>query len=610
MAYNIKYKFRFESVNGTVYEVQLEEDGYSGSVIERPLGAAPVLRMQDGDSIRAVSCDLVLECQSDGEYVDLYTTDPFHYKVGIYRKNGSSLYHIWTGFVATEIYSEPDIAPPYDVRITATDGLGTLKEYTFEPVGSHTIRWHICELLKKTGDSTPTLLTASELCAAEDTVQNFMDKKQIDLDFLAGKTCYDVLNSLLSTFRWVLTRRTGSWLIVREVDAYIDSSGTLRVYQSIGSASTLATTLTSLNVGKTVGQMGVAQMWPIGFLTRRIVPAKRSVAVRAPFYFKNGYPKVSDDGWNVSGYSGYEQNAYFVSNGGYYNLGATNTATMDAMCGKLWQTKSILNFKTDFKVTVRVSKNNSVSSQYPQGVSWLAIHAEWNGTNEHIYYTSEDGWDANASSVGPHTDVTTTNPDHLAASTQEVSIVIPAPLVSTNGDLTIRIDGRLVEVYEITVEPSMFAGYEDILSVDNGARGTAPNLELCVCRLFESGFEHIDFYRALIWEHIVYTYATVDRPVYEFDDYLHRGYDFLSITALAYARENMAARIEVSGKLNNVYDSNCPMPPMFVKSHGIWALMKSYSWNMKEEEVDFVAVTLPSGTMTVESETIKGIPND
>ena len=257
-----------------------------------------------------------------------------------------------------------------------------------------------------------------------------------------------------------------------------------------------------------------------------------------------------------------------------------------------------------------MSKNNSYSSQFAQGVSWVAIHAEWNGNNEHIYYTPEDGWDASASSIGHTTDVRTTNPDHVAESTQEVSIVIPAPLVSTDGDLTIRIDGRLVEVYDITVEPSMIAGYEDVLSIDNGARGTAPNLELCVCRLFESSFEHIDFYRGLIWEHVVYSYATVDRPVYEFDDYLHVGYEFLSLTALAYAKENVSPRIEISGKLNNVYDSNCPMPPMFVKSHGIWALMKSYSWNMKEEEVDFVAVTLPAGVLYVESETIKGIPNN
>ena len=46
MAYNVKYRFRFGSVHGVVYEVRLLENGYSGSVIDRPLGRAPMIRMQ------------------------------------------------------------------------------------------------------------------------------------------------------------------------------------------------------------------------------------------------------------------------------------------------------------------------------------------------------------------------------------------------------------------------------------------------------------------------------------------------------------------------------------------------------------------------------------
>ena len=76
MAYNTKYRFRFDSCHGMTYEVRLLEDGYSGSVIDRPLGKSPVIRMQEADPFRPTSCDLYLECQTDGEYVDLYTTDP------------------------------------------------------------------------------------------------------------------------------------------------------------------------------------------------------------------------------------------------------------------------------------------------------------------------------------------------------------------------------------------------------------------------------------------------------------------------------------------------------------------------------------------------------
>ena len=132
MAYGTKFRFRFDSCHGTTYEVRLQEDGYSGSITDRPLGKAPVIRMQDSDPIRATTCELALECRVDGEYVDLYTLDPKQFKVEVRYKSGSSWPVVWSGFVATEIYSEPDIAPPYDVNITATDGIGVLKEYTFQ----------------------------------------------------------------------------------------------------------------------------------------------------------------------------------------------------------------------------------------------------------------------------------------------------------------------------------------------------------------------------------------------------------------------------------------------------------------------------------------------
>jgi hypothetical protein len=70
MAYGIKYKFRFEGTHDT-YEVQLLENGYYGNATKRPLGAAPVIHMQESDPFRATSLDLTLECQTDGEYVDL-----------------------------------------------------------------------------------------------------------------------------------------------------------------------------------------------------------------------------------------------------------------------------------------------------------------------------------------------------------------------------------------------------------------------------------------------------------------------------------------------------------------------------------------------------------
>ena len=52
----------------------------------------------------------------DGEFATLYTSSATEYRVDLYA--GNTL--IWQGFITPELYSEPVIAPPYDVHVTAT----------------------------------------------------------------------------------------------------------------------------------------------------------------------------------------------------------------------------------------------------------------------------------------------------------------------------------------------------------------------------------------------------------------------------------------------------------------------------------------------------------
>ena len=601
MAYGTKYRFRFDNIHGVGYEVLLMERNYDGTVTDRPLGASPVIRMQDSGPFRSTCCELTLECQADvqgvGEFAFLYTSDPQKYKVVV--NVGQVM--IWQGFVATEIYSEPDIAPPYDVRVTATDGLGVLKEYDFEPAGERTIREHLSAFLGNTGLAA-SILAITSLREHGKTTVDFLDGVLIDLDYHEGDNCYDVLLDLLKTLRLTITQWGGNWLVVRETDVAVNGSGRVPGYCSPIDPEVDTYSLNIDDLTATVGQMGVAQMWPVGYLTRRVSPAKRKVKVRAPWHWKSGFPSVSDDGWNVSGYPGYEQNAYFVAAGGYYNLGSYSTAVMDAMYGKLWSQKLIRRFVDDLKVTVRVSKNSQLSSIYAQGTSALYIYADctYGSTSSNtIHYSNTDGWEASAGDRGTSVEITTTNPGHDIASTQEVSVVIPAPLKDDLSAITIRIDGRLVEVYDIRVEPSTIEGYEDTVIIDNGARGDAELLEIAGGRMMTSNFINTAFYRGVfLWmgDHHVLT---------SYDDADNSELDYLSLTALNYAKVHAAPRVEISGKID--FPLGRFEPPLLVSSHGSWALVERYDWNLKDAEIDFRAVTLPAVTLDVESETITSL---
>ena len=599
MAYGAKYKFKFENEHGIVYEIRLLEKDYSGSVTTRPLGSAPIIRMQQNGPFRSTSCDLTLECQVDnlgvGEFSFLYTSDPQQYKIVVYH--GAIL--LWQGFVATEIYSEPDIAPPYDVKVTATDGLGVLKEYDFEPAGEQTIRAHLTTLLGRTGLSNG-IYTVSSLKEHGRTPADFIDGVLIDLDYHDGDNCYDTLLDLLKTMRLTITQWGGEWLILRETDITVNSSGKVPGYFTPVDPNTQTYSLNIDGLTATVGQMGVAQMWPVGYLTRRVSPAKKSVKVIAPWHWKNGFAEVKDNGWNVQDDSsgGGNQNAYFVANGSYYNLG-TPAMQIGTMRGKLWSDEALHRLMVDFKVTVRVSKNNAIPSNYPQGLSYLCITAVWDsGTPK--YYTDRDGWDAGINDEGNQVSITATNPDHDIASTQEVSMVIPAPLDNNVGTLTIRIVGKLVEVYDIRVEPSTIKGYEDTILIDNGARGSADDLEIAGGRMTLTNFIRTTFYQGVfLWQN--------DRHVLtSYDDADNSELDYLSLTALNYAKVHAAARIEITGTID--FPVGRFEQPLLIQSHGSWALIESYDWNLKDAEINFKAVTLPTAVLSVDSETITSLP--
>ena len=579
MAYGIKYRFRTESTYGITYEVRLLENGYSGTVTERPLGKAPVIRMQESDPFRPTSCDLVLECQTDGEYVDLYTTDVLQYKVEVYhKKSSSSFFLLWQGYVATELYSEPDIAPPYDVKITATDGLGVLKEYEFEESGLLSVREHLVAFMRKAGDSHPYIYTASRLREYGETTYDFMDKMLISLDYMAGKTCYEVLGELLKSMRCIITYRGGYWLIIREVDAQIDSSGVLTVMRSSDDMEE-STVSDTLAIGKSVGKMGVADMWPNGYLTRRVVPAKKSVKVTADWNLKSGAPDLDESGWNASGEaSSSGKPRYLGRNGG---TGSISTGI------------AMGNFTMDLKITVKCWSDWTVFSGSP----WIKVRAEYASQDEgRRYYHPDTGWTTDSPSTGEEMSIDRRNLYNDPAQAQEITLTIPNPGINSQGGLYIYVDGHEAVVYEVAVELVTMRGYEDTILIDNGARGSAPDLSITGGREIES-FLISGWFADGIWSR-EYSIITA------FSDGSRINKDWMSLTALAYAKEHAAPRIEITGKLDNPAVTTMQLPPMFVKSHGVWALVSSYDWEMGNEDIDFKAVTLPTATLTVGSETI------
>ena len=593
MAYGIKYQFRLESIHGVLYTVNLLQDGFNGTPMVRPLGKSPVIRMQENGPFRTTSCDLTFECQVDGEFADLYTSDPREFQGDVFRGGtvgvGGSL--IWTGFVATELYAEPDIAPPYDVNITATDGLGTLKEYDFPARGVKTVRDQIRYLLSQTGLNKGLYAVTTEQPNSGSPIDLF-DATSIDLDYLEGENCYDVLSALLATLHMTITQYRGNWLLLRETDVSgkLNSSGTLSVYSIPYLGSTSATTITTVsNVKKTIGKMGVADLWPVGYFTRRVSPAKKSVTVEAPWHMKNVLqnPDMSSDSvWQTGG--------MVWNSGGYYETQG------QSLCYFYQDVGLTVGRETKYSLKIRASRNGAEQTYNIVAFAYLSFQAT--GSNTVYYYDNTTGkWGNSVPQDYTNLDLGTVNTDPSLA--EEFTMDVPAlPFnnISVAGTFEVYIRARNANIFFVSLEQDLNAGFRDNLILNNGARGKEDAVTILGGR---TNIDAITDGAFLQGTFVQESNHQVIRQLWR--DARWSGKDFVSITALDYALSVAAPRIELTGILD--FPSTLTFIPFVLDLRSVLFILKSYNWDLLNEEINFTALSVPAATLTVFSETITSL---
>lgn len=598
MAYQVKYKFQFESIHDVFYGVSILEDGFAGTATTRPLGKAPTLRMAEGDPFRATSLDLDLECQVDGEFASLYTSDPLQYKVEV-RRGGSPSQQgslVWSGFVATELYAEPNIAPPYDVHVTATDGLGTLKEYIFEGAGLRSVAAHFRDFLSQTGLSL-NIDMVSSLAPASGTPGDFMDNVYINLDHMAGENVYDVLKALLESIHATITQSGGRWLVIRETDFAVGTGGDIAVYRTPASSGSSFEATISARV-KSVGKMGVADMWPVGQTTRRVVPAKRRITVEAPWNIANAAYSVQDDEWDLE-----NELASWVNYGGdgnnCYRLTYTGPPTNPTAMGAISMPLAFFRFSKDVAVKIRTSGFNA--SAFSERVGIVARYASLSGdTSVYYYYSGAVGWTNSVDlSKIEMNEVKATS--RKASQADEISFVIPSRGTTVAGVMTLYVYGVMVDVFDVSVTPVINKGYRDEIVIGNGARGDGESVSILGGRMLQDEFDVANFY-AGIW-----TPQSGHPAIYTFSDSHYSSKDYLSLQTLGRALSVALPRIETEGTLD--IPSGLIQIPIAIYCNSAYSIIQSFEWNLVEDELRMKALTLPAASLTVTSETITSTGN-
>lgn len=581
MAYGIKYQFRLESINGAEYTVNISKDGYSGAVTKRPLGKAPILKKVENGRIHSTSLDLVLECQVDGEYSEFYNASPGTYTVELYKGNSQ----IWQGSLVTELYAAPEIAPPYDVKVSANDGIALAKESPYDAQGEITPLNLVKYLLAGVPGLGRSIYIVSGIGGADVTPATFWTTARINLDYMAGESRYDVLTYFLETIHATITMHDGNWFLYRETDVSV-SGGSIPCFLAPRNSSSMSSTSIT-GAAQSAGQMGVASLWPIGHMNTEVVPAKRRVTIEAPFHATSGIPPMGNLGWTIHDHS------HAVFQGGTCIL---TYATLDDDYGEVYTQLSVRSFTKRLVLSFRAS--SYLGYVYPEDVD-LKVYVTFTPSGGSPMYYNGIAWVSEGEELDnpslPKAVGTTDMTVDLSYDVQPISEFL-------DGTLDITFVGRRAQVSEVYLNADLGAGYKDILVINNGARGDGDTVEIAGGRVSNGDVVAASFLQGIFLK-------ADGAPVENFYDSNFSGnLSFMSLTALGHALSVALPRMDLSSTFN--FPSNVSTIPLVVTYGGVNYWVESFELNVQDEELRLTARSLPAASLSVESETVTELPKE
>ena len=563
MAYRAKYRYRWASQNGNEGEVLLLKDGYTGAVIDRPLGRAPELSMEQNGHIHGTSLVLYLECREDGEYSELYTSSAKEWQVQLWW-NGRSL---WTGYLSPELYSEPDIAPPYDVCVTATDGLGELKRSEYKPASwDLSLEDHLYGILALTG-LDQTIYHTGGISADGRPGASMLHEVKVDLSHLQGKTCYDVLDGILTAINAELTTWGQQWMLLRPSD--LDNvSADLALYPANGGGSQ-TWGIPSYGSARTYGR------WPVGQMSTQIIASRSAVTVQSPNHLREG-SELSPDGWSGSGSTAIRVEA-----------GATS-ASGELITEGHWELMAGGSISQSVKYSKGLGAHTLRIDQY--GLSKVRItYRTSSGSAMHVLgmANGQVGWDMGGGIL-------------IGSKTRE-TLEIPIPAWAGAGTLTVSIAqynivSPVTAVYGVSFAVNGVSyGLELRLDLSNGARSEADAVESAFST-YPGGEESYD---VLLSQSGLPSFG--GSPVSRWSTTNLGSQSYIGFLAMDIALGCALPRARKTGKLNVPQGAD---PTFLLLSDGSRNyFVNTYTVDLLEDEVSVDMVSLPAAELGVADET-------
>src|SRR5690606_19464014 len=154
----------------------------------------------------------------DYEYITLISSNEKEHRING-QKNGS-IY--WMVFIVPDVYNEPYLSPPYNMHVSAVDGLNTLSNYQYDLLTDKvSLRDIVRYCLKKIGHDIK-IYDATYILPETEVAGSGLQRSYVRGDAFDGLDCLEVLSRVLFSQLARISMDRGRWYIV-PIDALIGS---------------------------------------------------------------------------------------------------------------------------------------------------------------------------------------------------------------------------------------------------------------------------------------------------------------------------------------------------------------------------------------------------
>jgi len=234
MAYNTKYRIEFDTVKSRLIKLDIEEDGFAGSVTNLiGAGTTPVeITYPNGEfdkmtGIRESKVRIRI-LSTNVDTTDFLITSDTQYKVKIYVNNTVE----WAGWLDNDYITEEFLDTPVIIELSASDGLSLAKSIDVSDLsgnqlwGLYRVKDFIAYALDKTGLGLDfySFINMFPAGFARTTLDNdaFYYSYITSHTFLRGPRefddAYTVLSKIMQAFGCNLFQARGAWYIIQTND--------------------------------------------------------------------------------------------------------------------------------------------------------------------------------------------------------------------------------------------------------------------------------------------------------------------------------------------------------------------------------------------------------